>query len=1034
MEATAVDPATWDDLLRVSIDAFYDGRLAEGRLACDRLLNLPDLPANVRSITRANQIFYAPMLAELAPGLREAPLDVPVRAGWARFNPTVAADGDEWLVLLRTSNYRFEPPDTYIVTDAGPNVRTAYLQVRCDADLRPIGGPHPVADLTDAGRFAFKVQDYEDCRLVRLDSRWVASAMARDRNPDGVCQVGLLDFDPAASTFSNLRLLSPGAPGLHEKNWMPVVNDGALALVYSLAPTAILACDSDSGGVDLTQCQDAPRLARDLRGGSQLVAVDGGWLCLVHDVISRDGGDKIYLHRFVRFDDAFRITDLSHPFRFRATSIEFAAGLARRGETLALAYGVDDREAWIADLPLAEALALVRPVADLAPNGLCPLPIPPGLLAILEWQERREQPAAANSDLAALRPDDVIAAPRGETGASDVDDAVGFTPFPPAPPRLVSVTLAGDGNAGIIGDALRSVVDWVDACIVLDTGIADDTLEVARAVAGDKLNVRSFPWIDDFAAARNAALAAAADSGAEWVVILDTDERIDRRDFDIRASLAGADADVLLVAHVDGTYAKERFFRLPARGRFHGPTHEAFLADGRRGELAGPVFREAPKSADGYRRKAERDVAILTRHTAEHPDDARWFYYLGDSLANLHRTEEAIAAFERCWALKGWDEEGAWAMYRAARCWLDLGQRDRAIEACAAGMARHAGLAELPWLAAFACWQAGRFTQAVYWARLATTMGRAFGAGADVPRIGFRHPPALYEGPYDVLRFALRRLGDDAGADAAEQRYQQALAMRLGQSAPAAVASPRVDSGATRSGSRLGAPYLDALDALQTLVRPRAYLEIGVEFGHSLKLARCPAIGVDPEPRVPPEIFRRDPPPMLYRMTSDAFFAAHRREDLLGDGRLDLAFIDGLHLFEQVLRDFANVEAWSAPDGVIVIHDVIPPDVGWASRTPRRAWWTGDVWRVVPCLATYRPDLTTWLISAEEAGPSGLLLVTGLDPGNRALHDRRAAIEAEFLAGDPDDPAPLRTYLASLACTPLDTALAALATRRAVGR
>ncbi|HEU0115863.1 MAG TPA: hypothetical protein VFQ80_14355 [Thermomicrobiales bacterium] len=408
--------AAWDELLRLSIDAFYDGRLAEGRLACDRLLNLPDLPPEVRAVTHANQVFYAPTLGEIVPSLREAPLLVPVRAGWTRFNPTVVADGDGWLVLLRTSNDRYEPPDTHIVTDAGPDVRTAYLLVPCDADLRPIGEPRPVADLTDgAGRAPFPVQDYEDCRLVRLGARWLAAAATRDRNPHGICQIALLDFDAARPAFANLRLLSPATPGLYERNWMPVVADGALAFVYGLAPTAVLACDLDSGGVDLAHIHDAPHLATDLRGGSQLVAVDGGWICLVHDVIDNEEAGRTYLHRFVRLDGAFRITALSHPFRFRATTIEFAAGLARRGETLALTYGVEDREAWLADLPLAEALALLRPVAELAPNGPSAFPFPSGLLAVLESHAR---PApAADADVAVLRPDDVIAVMKSERGA-----------------------------------------------------------------------------------------------------------------------------------------------------------------------------------------------------------------------------------------------------------------------------------------------------------------------------------------------------------------------------------------------------------------------------------------------------------------------------------------------------------------------------------------------------------------------------------------------------------------------------------------
>ncbi len=189
-------------------------------------------------------------------------------------------------------------------------------------------------------------------------------------------------------------------------------------------------------------------------------------------------------------------------------------------------------------------------------------------------------------------------------------------------------------------------------------------------------------------------------------------------------------------------------------------------------------FTELGKSREQYRQKAERDVAILTRHTAEHPDDPRWFYYLGDSLAGLGRHEEAIAAFRTCASLNGWDEEGAWAMYRAAECLLKLDRPDEAVEACAIGMARHAGLAELPWLAAYASWHAGKPAQAAYWARTSVLLGHFMGNGVAVPRIGFRHPPALWEGPFDVLRFALRAVGDDAGADEAERMFERAKAAR----------------------------------------------------------------------------------------------------------------------------------------------------------------------------------------------------------------------------------------------------------------
>ena len=75
--------------------------------------------------------------------------------------------------------------------------------------------------------------------------------------------------------------------------------------------------------------------------------------------------------------------------------------------------------------------------------------------------------------------------------------------------------------------------------------------------------------------------------------------------------------------------------------------------------------------------------------------------------------------------------------------------------------------------------------------------------------------------------------------------------------------------------------------------------------GMSLRMAvsgtRC--IGVDPNPILDREL----PDTRIFTLTSDEFFARHDLRDLLG-GPVALAFIDGLHLFEQVLRDFINVE------------------------------------------------------------------------------------------------------------------------------
>lgn len=345
--------------------------------------------------------------------------------------------------------------------------------------------------------------------------------------------------------------------------------------------------------------------------------------------------------------------------------------------------------------------------------------------------------------------------------------------------KLVSTTLTGNSES-IINETLRSVVDWVDQCLVIDTGISDRTLTVAREVAGDKLVVQNYAWTNDFSAARNFALDAAQQLGADWALTLDTDERIQLNGEDLRATLQTTSAQVLLM-HDDGRlYSKERLFKLPCGGRFVGPTHEAFLAaDARKELLERATFFELPKDESGSVSKYERDVAILRPYVAAHPQDPRWHYYLGDSLKNLKRYREAIASYQACTALKGWDEESAWACFRAAQCYEELGEWEPIIEVVSQGLVRHAGIAELAWYAGYAHLKLGRAEQAIYWARLAITWGLFAGHGARVPRIGFRFLPALFEGPFDVLRFALKARGDDPLAKEAEVSYAKAQTARF---------------------------------------------------------------------------------------------------------------------------------------------------------------------------------------------------------------------------------------------------------------
>jgi hypothetical protein len=69
---------------------------------------------------------------------------------------------------------------------------------------------------------------------------------------------------------------------------------------------------------------------------------------------------------------------------------------------------------------------------------------------------------------------------------------------------------------------------------------------------------------------------------------------------------------------------------------------------------------------------------------------------------------------------------------------------------------------------------------------MAIVNGLYQGAGGTFERVSFRHPPALYEGPYDVLRSVFKALGNPEAAAEAEQEYENARQARLSPGARAA--------------------------------------------------------------------------------------------------------------------------------------------------------------------------------------------------------------------------------------------------------
>lgn len=189
-----------------------------------------------------------------------------------------------------------------------------------------------------------------------------------------------------------------------------------------------------------------------------------------------------------------------------------------------------------------------------------------------------------------------------------------------------------------------------------------------------------------------------------------------------------------------------------------------------------------------------------------------------------------------------------------------------------------------------------------------------------------------------------------------------------------------------------GDNYLVWLERLHAAIVPASYLEIGTYHGKSLSYARPPtrAVGVDPEAMIDLPFAAET---FVFRETSDVFFAERRLAPLLNGQPLAMAFIDGLHIFQQTLKDFMHIEALCGPCSVVLIHDTVPLDELTQRPERQRTFYTGDVWKMILCLKHYRPELDILTIATP---PTGLTVVTGLDPSSRVLNDRYDEMVALF--------------------------------------
>ncbi len=268
----------------------------------------------------------------------------------------------------------------------------------------------------------------------------------------------------------------------------------------------------------------------------------------------------------------------------------------------------------------------------------------------------------------------------------------------------LSLCMIARDECELIGRALSSVKDLVDEMIVVDTGSVDNTVAEAKRFGA---RVFSFPWKNDFSAARNFALSKAT---REWILVLDADEEIDASDHGrIRDLMNEGGRDAFIMRQ--WTYTRQtpgfgwkqvpaesrmnmtcggyyesrqaRLFHNECLIRYEGEIHEtldwSLMA-------ANVPLRETDIVIHHYGRMEETGrvcrksfvyCAAERRGAESHASNPRCLYEMAAQLLDLGMVDEALAHGEKAIEL----EPKAWELWNvAALALLRRGEKEKALE------------------------------------------------------------------------------------------------------------------------------------------------------------------------------------------------------------------------------------------------------------------------------------------------------------------------------------------------------------------
>jgi tetratricopeptide (TPR) repeat protein len=229
-------------------------------------------------------------------------------------------------------------------------------------------------------------------------------------------------------------------------------------------------------------------------------------------------------------------------------------------------------------------------------------------------------------------------------------------------PRIC-LSMIVKNEAHVIERCLGSVLPYIDAWAICDTGSTDGTQERIRTLLADLPGeLLERPWVD-FAHNRNEALQLAHGYG-EYALVIDADDVFEAEPGFQWGALGAPGYLFEIVFGDDQAFWRVALMRLGLDWVWEGVIHEvpvcSQLGEVMQTKLRGPRIRivgGGARSRQSLQEKYLKDVEVLRRALADLPDNPRYTFYLAQGLNESGQLREALEAYQRRVEIGGWFEE-----------------------------------------------------------------------------------------------------------------------------------------------------------------------------------------------------------------------------------------------------------------------------------------------------------------------------------------------------------------------------------------